>query len=161
MKDGLGLVSAILLTGALADNAAAQWSWTPDKAQPHGIVAPAPQLNPVSREWGNPPTDGTDDADMRIGIQDITHTCTFSAKRDPDGALTQKDIEDYSRRIKRDFFVRLDAFMKYNHKELAWARLYCVNTMAAREIAEREEREERAIGKAERARERRREGDES
>jgi hypothetical protein len=121
-------------------------------------AAPELRLVPIIRTWGEAPQDdGYDDTDIRLTNDEFYLTCTFSGKLSAETELTQRELDGYTRRLeKRDFFERLQDFMVEHENEFDWARLYCVNRYAAAEIAERIEREERAIEKAQRARERRR-----
>lgn len=157
------IVSAMAAAVFCATNAQAQWKWSPSgrsTGQP-AQSAPELRLNPVVRNWGEPPPDN-EGADIMLTNEEWYLSCMFAGKLSPESSVTQRELEDHERELsRRDFFERLNAFMIDYEGDFDWARLSCVNRYAAEEIAEREEREARAIEKAERARQRRRGSDDS
>lgn len=153
------VLSAVVAAGVTV-SAEAQYQWSPSKpgtgqSQP---TVPEVRLTPVVKTWGEAPQDEkSSDTDIELTNQELWYACTFSGKLSPEAELTQRELDGYARRLeRRGFFERLEEFIGEHEDQFAWARLYCVNRTAAAEIAERREREDRAIERAERARERRR-----
>jgi hypothetical protein len=153
------VLSAVVAAGVTL-SAEAQYQWSPNKpatGQPQQSV-PELRLIPVVKTWGETPQgEHNDDTDILLTNQEFSYTCTFSGKLAPEAELTQRELDDHARRLeKRDFFERLEDFLGDHVDEFAWARLFCVNRWAAEEVAQRREREDKAIERAEKARERRR-----
>lgn len=154
------LVLSAVVAAGVTISAEAQYQWSPSKpgtGQPQQS-APELRLVPIVKTWGEAPQGAeNDDTDILLSNEELYLACTFSGKLAPDSELTQRELDSYARRLeKRDFFERLEEFIGEHEEQFAWARLYCVNRQAAAEIAQRREREDRAIERAERARERRR-----
>lgn len=154
------LVLGAVVAAGVTLSAEAQYQWTPSKpgsGQPQQSV-PELRLTPIVRTWGDAPLDEkSNDTDIMLTNQELLYACTFSGKLSHESELTKSELDAYARRLeKRNFFERLEDFIDEHEEEFAWARLYCVNRYAAAEIAERVERKERAIERAERARDRRR-----
>jgi hypothetical protein len=161
MKLSRFVLSAAVTAGFIvAGSARAQYQWSPNKPGTGGPVQSVPEIRlvPIVRSWGETPDDEkNNDTDILLTNQEYYLACTFSGKLAPDSELTQRELDSYARRLeKRDFFERLEDFIDEHEEDFAWARLYCVNRTAAAEIAQRQAREDRAIERAERARERRR-----
>jgi hypothetical protein len=153
------LVLSAVVAGATM-SAEAQYQWSPTKpatGQPQQSV-PELRLIPVVRTWGQAPQgEDNDDTDILLSNAEYNYTCTFSGKLAPEAELTQHELDSHARRLeKRDFFERLEEFLGDHSEQFSWARLYCVNRWAAAEVAQRREREDKAIERAEKARERRR-----
>lgn len=152
-------LSAVVTAGVTLTAEAQIYQWTPNKqgtGQPQTVTEP--RLVPVVKTWGNAPQDEkSNDTDILLTNSELYYACTFSGKLAPEATLTQRELDGHARRLeKRGFFERLEEFINEHEDQFAWARLYCVNRYAAAEIAERRAREDRAIERAERARERRR-----
>ena len=157
------LVLTAVVAAGVTISAEAQYQWSPNKPATGQPQQSPPELRlvPVVKTWGEVPQgEKNDDTDILLTNQELYYTCTFSGKLASESELTRRELDSHARRLeKRDFFERLEEFIDEHEEQFAWARLYCVNRYAAAEIAQRREREDRAVERAERARERRRASD--